>query len=210
MGPSPCRLGSLPPAPRGGEPSQPSPRSLRSSSEVSPWPIPLFLFPVTPRFAPAGLWRAKLLSCCRARLWPPDGDLHPRSSSPSPCCLSRKASCSPHATSSSTYRYFTFASLYRIAPGWALEVRNQTPKALDRQLPHGAWGGLACPWELQQVPLLLPGDRVCMDLGDLAAAPRRQNQRGCELRIAEIPKLLGQFHTQAGVWGMLSHCPLGS
>lgn len=57
---------------------------------------------------------------------------------------------------------------------------------------------------------LLPGDGACMGLRELAAVPCMQNQRGCELHIAEIPKLLGQFHTQAGVWGMLSCRPLGS
>lgn len=65
------------------------------------------------------------------------------------------------------------------------------------------------PGGLRQVPLL-PGDRACMSLGELAVMTRMQNQRGCEFHIAEIPKLLGQFHTQAGVWGMLSCCPLGS
>lgn len=37
-----------------------------------------------------------LLSCCRARVWPPDGDLHPQCCPPSLGCLSKNASCSPH------------------------------------------------------------------------------------------------------------------
>lgn len=62
---------------------------------------------------------------------------------------------------------------------------------------------------LQQVPPPSQGTG-CMGLRELAAVPRMQNQQGYELQIAEIPKLLGRFHTQAGVWGMLSCCPLGS
>lgn len=76
VGPSPSRLGALPSTQ--GEGSSPStlPETSGSSSDVSPRPTSLF--PATPRFAPAGFCRAKLLSCCRAWVWPPDGDLHPQ------------------------------------------------------------------------------------------------------------------------------------
>lgn len=76
MAPSRSILGALPPAP--GKVSSPSPLlgASGSSSDVSP--RPMSGFPATPRFVPAGLWGDKLLSCCRALVWPPDGDLRPQ------------------------------------------------------------------------------------------------------------------------------------
>ena len=126
----------------------------------------------------------------------------PISSSPSPGCLPRNASCSPHACSSSLCRYLVLASQHGTAPGWGMPNPKRLWTSSSGRTSVSPGGCGRCP--------LLPGDRVCMGLRELAAVPCVQNQWGCRFHIAEIPKLLGQFHTQAGVWGMLSCCPLGS
>lgn len=63
---------------RSGVGTSPSPLPGASGSPSGVSLQPMSLFPATPRFAPAGRWRAKLLSCCHAGVWPPDGDLHPQ------------------------------------------------------------------------------------------------------------------------------------
>lgn len=143
---------------------------------------------------------AKLLSCCRAQVWPPDGDLHPqRLLSITGLPLQKCLLLSPCPLQ-------LYLQIFRFCiPAWDCPRHlRSAAKPQTHWMCSGRTG--VSPGGLQQVP---PPPRA-MGLGEPAAVPRMHNQRGCELHIAEIPKLLGQFHTQAGVWGMLSCCPLGS
>lgn len=130
---------------------------------------------------------------CRARVWPPDEDLH------------------PHQLLSITGLPLQGCRLLsQISPHTVGSAAQDGHLRSDAK-PQMHWmssGRTKCvPGGLQQVPLL-PG--LFMGLQELAAVPCMQNQWSCQLHIADIPELLGQFHTQAGVWGMLSCCPMGS
>lgn len=154
-----------------GEQSQPSPEASGASLDVSPQPMSLY--PATPRFAPAVLWRAKLLSCCRTGVWPPDGDLHPQQLL-SITRLSLQKCLLPSPQLLQLYlQIFSFCIPAQGCPRHlSCDAKCQThgrgscPMGLreDRCVPRG----------LCQVPLL-PGDRACMSLGELAAMPCMQN-----------------------------------
>lgn len=128
-----------------------------------------------------------LLFCCHAGLWPPDGDLHPQrllsiAGLPLPKCLP-------------------------LSPGSAsrLPIAATCPReqglVWDYGKPH------TCGISSSPMGFI----RTCSSHPCTPNSPQQPltgTARG--LRAAEIPKLLGRFHTQAGVWGMLSCCPLGS
>lgn len=115
MGHSCSVPGALPPAPGGGDQSQPSPRGLRILFRC------LSLANVSVPGHPQICSRRALEPSCSPAAVLGSGRLMetfiPSSSSPSPGCLSRNASCSPHARSSSTYRYLGSASQHGTAPG---------------------------------------------------------------------------------------------
>lgn len=113
--------------------------------------------PIHPKICSFGALGAMLLSCCRARVWPPDGDLHPQCSPPSLGRLSRNASCFPHPAPALP------AELWFLHPSTGLprgghprsDVEPQTRWMGTSGRIHVSWGAAASApaprgWGLQQ------------------------------------------------------------
>lgn len=185
------------PGPRGR--GKPHPCPSRPSSDTSPWlisPLPASWSPKTRSLValhtqPPGCSSAAVLGSGRLM-----ETFIPRGSSPSPGCLSRNASRSPPALPAGTQR---------LHPATRLPIAATCPReqglVWDYGKPH------TCGISSSPMGFI----RTCSSPPCTPNSPQQPltgTARG--LRAAEIPKLLGRFHTQAGVWGMLSCCPLGS
>lgn len=151
------------------------------------------LFPAIPRFAAAGLWEpccsppAVLGSGHLMETFIPSAPLHHWAASP-------KMHPALHTPLQLCLQSFSFCIPARGCPRVGTRGLMPNPKHMGRAAQEGS----TCPGGAAA------GAPAPRGMG-LAAVPP-----GCQLHIAEIPKLPGQFHVQAGVWGMLSCCPLGS
>lgn len=129
---------------------------------------------------------AMLLFCCHARVWPPDGDLHPQCSSPSLGWPLQKCILLSTPCSSSACRALVSAS--RGWPRVGTRGRMLNPS-------HTGWAaqeGPTCPGGLQQVPLL-PGDGACSSASHTKPA-------GLPITYCRDPRITGTVSHAS--WGL--------